>query len=210
LIILATPVATIPDLVTQCMPYLTDQSILMDVASTKSQLIQAMRPVLGSRIGQFIFTHPIAGKARSGFAEAEATLFAHQAVVMTPIAENPPILIQRIKDLWEAIGAKVHCMNAEAHDGFYGRYSHLSNLLAYVLKSQWQLSDAQYINILPPSFTAMTRLAQSSPEMWRDICLSNRQEILQAIQHFEEDLQKIKALIQKAEPSALLSYFHPK
>ena len=101
-------------------------------------------------------------------------------------------------------------MTPQEHDAFYGRYSHLSNLLAYTLKAQWQEKDAPYAHLLPPSFKAMTRLADSSPSMWRDICLSNRDEILTALHDMQKEINHLEKLIQQAEPAALLQYFHSK
>ncbi len=206
LVIFATPVEAIPDLVAACKPYLSERTILMDVASTKSSLITRLKPILGSQICQFVFAHPIAGKAKSGFAEAETGLFATKPVIMTPLPETAPALLQQVTQFWQALGAEVEQMTPEQHDAFYGRYSHLSNLLAFVLKRQFLAADGEYAHLLPPSFIAMTRLASSSPLMWRDICLSNQAEILKALHAFQADLNHLEVLIQQGNPDALLHY----
>jgi prephenate dehydrogenase len=210
LVIFATPVETIPDLVASCQPYLSKHTILMDVASTKSKLIERLKPILGAQICQFVLTHPIAGKAKSGFAEAEAGLFKGKSVIIMPLEETQLDFLAKISAFWQALGAAVTQMQPEQHDAFYGRYSHLSNLLAFVLKAQWQAADQQYLALLPPSFLAMTRLAASSPMMWRDICLTNQEEILKSIHAFQIELNHLEALIQKANPRELLDYFEEK
>ena len=211
LVVFATPVEAIPELVRACKPYLNEKMILMDVASTKSKLIEDLKPILGAQISQFIFAHPIAGKAKSGFAEAEAGLFATKPVIMTPLAETHSDMLEQIRQIWQAMGAEVILMSPSEHDAFYGRYSHLSNLLAYVLKRQLTERDQrQFCHLLPPSFKAMTRLADSSPEMWRDICMSNQSEILKAIHTFQKDLSQLELLIQDNNPSALLDYLSSK
>ncbi|MCX7122534.1 MAG: prephenate dehydrogenase [Gammaproteobacteria bacterium] len=208
LIIFATPVEAIPDLVRTCKPHLKKHTILMDVASTKSNLILQLTSILGSQIDQFVFTHPIAGKAKSGYSEAEVGLFNARPVIIIPLAETQPALLEQIRQFWQLIGAEVTLMTDTQHDAFYGRYSHLSNLLAYVLKAQLSDADQAYSHLLPPSFKAMTRLADSSPEMWRDICISNQTEILKAIHYFQSALTQLESLIQKGDPQALLNHLH--
>ena len=208
LVVFATPVEVIPGVVTACRSYLKNHTILMDVASTKSKLIEYLKPILAQQISQFVFAHPIAGKAKSGFAEAEAGLFSSKPVIITPLAETNPDILKQVCQMWEAMGAAVTIMSPSEHDAFYGRYSHLSNLLAYVLKMQLNERDQPYLHLLPPSFKAMTRLAESSPEMWRDICISNQAEILKAIHSFQAELNQLESLIQKADSKELLHYLH--
>ncbi len=205
-VIFATPVGAIPDLVQACQPFLREETILMDVASTKTKLIADLRPILGAQLAQFVFAHPIAGKPKSGFAEAEWGLFKGKPVVITPLAETLPAHLKRMEALWRAVGAETVNMTPEAHDAFYGRYSHLSNLLSFVLKAQWRQEDHAHTALLPPSFEAMALRADSSPTMWRDICLNNREEILRALHAFQADLSQLEGLIQQADPKALLDY----
>lgn len=208
LLVLATPVKAIAPILTEAVSHLTPHTFIMDLASTKSQLIETVRPILAAQLSRFVPAHPICGKETSGFRAAERDLFQDKPVILTPLPnETDEKALTRIKTLWQNLGARIYEMTPEAHDQAYAKYSHLSNLLSFLLKKQDATPPQLPANLLPPSFETMTRLAHSSPVMWRDICLSNPRFILEALSQFEGDLQQLKHLIQEGDEATLLDWF---
>ncbi len=209
LLVLATPVQTMPSILEKALSTLRPHTLIMDLASTKSQLIEAVRPILGARFSRFVPAHPICGKETSGFDAAEAALFHEKSVILTPLPhETDPGAVSQIKKLWQTLGARVFEMTPNAHDAAYGKFSHLPNLLSFVLKKQEAIPPQLPADLLPPSFETMTRLAHSSPVMWRDICLTNPRFILEALSQFEGEVQHLKRLIKTGDGATLLDWFH--
>ncbi len=209
LLVLATPIQTMAPILTEAALTLCPHTLIMDLASTKSRLIESVRPILGAHLSRFVPTHPICGKETSGFCAAEATLFQDQPVIVTPLPhETDPEALSQIKQLWQTLGARVFEMSPNEHDAAYGKFSHLSNLLSFLLKKQETTPPQLSGDLLPPSFKAMTHLADSSPVMWRDICLSNPHFILEALSQFEGDLKHLKHLIEVGDKDTLLHWFH--
>ena len=206
LIVIATPVLAIPEIFKRAKPYLTRHTLVVDVGSTKAFVLEQAKAVLGEYYSNFVGCHPIAGKEVSGFAAGEAGLFKNKPVIITPSSDTAPDALNKIKTLWAALGAEVIEMTAEAHDLAFAKYSHLSNLLSFLLKRQAQTEPHLPQELLPPSFTGMTRLAASSPVMWRDICLTNQTAILDVLRQFEEDLVALKAIIAAGDGDDILKF----
>jgi prephenate dehydrogenase len=158
---------------------------------------------------QFVPAHPIAGAEKSGAAAANAELFRDRRVVLTPLPENKKITVSTVEKLWSACGARVSRMDAEEHDAVLAVVSHLPHVLAYALVhgvAKRNNAD-QLFSFAAGGFRDFTRIASSHPEMWRDICLANRDRLLQELKSYGNDLGSIRKLIQKSDGPGLEKLF---
>ncbi len=194
LILLATPVGAMGQILASIKPYLRDETLITDVGSTKASVVAAARAALGERIAQFVPAHPIAGAEATGPEAANAALYQGRVVVLTPLAENTDAARHRLTCLWEACGARVMCMTPEAHDVVLASVSHVPHFLASVFMGQVaQAPDSdRRLGLAGSGFRDFTRIAAGSPEMWRDIFLANRTAVL-------SELQEVKAALLQAE-----------
>lgn len=207
LVILATPVLTITEILQAISPFLTHKTIVTDVASTKAELVSAAAALLAEHFGQFVPAHPIAGKETSGFAAGESGLFTGKPVILTPVAATSLSACQKVEDLWQAIGAEVFVMTPQEHDQCFAKYSHLSHILSFLLMAQHKHEPQLPQALLPQSFLEMTRLAGSNPVMWHDICLSNKTVLLGALDTFAADLATFRTMLLTEESQDLLAFF---
>lgn len=205
LILIATPVGGLETVLSQMRLYLRDATVLTDVGSTKAEVVQTARRVLGKQSAQFVPGHPIAGAERSGPEAAIATLFEHRDVVLTPLAENPPQAIALVRSAWQACGARVLDMTASAHDQVLASISHVPHFLSSVYMAQVaQAADATTRLALAGSgFRDFTRIAAGSAEMWRDIFLSNREAVQTELTAVRKVLMQAEAALQAQDGSAL-------
>ena len=183
------------------------KTLVTDGGSTKRDVIAAARKALGRKISQFVPAHPIAGAEKSGAAAAKADLFRDRRVVLTPLEENSKENISRVEAAWTACGAKVSRMNAEEHDAVLAAVSHLPHLLAFALVHDVAQRDnaAQLFSFAAGGFRDFTRIASSHPEMWRDICVANRDRLLDEVSRFSSKLQEMRNLLDN--PAALEKLF---
>ena len=182
---------------------------ITDAGSTKRDVIAAARKALGKRIAQFVPAHPIAGAEKSGAAAASAELFREKRVVLTPLRENRAALVEQVESAWQACGARVSRMDAEEHDAVLAVVSHLPHVLAYALVhgvAKRNNAD-QLFSFAAGGFRDFTRIASSHPEMWRDICLANRDRLLQELKSYGNELGSIRKLIQKGDGAGLEKLF---
>jgi prephenate dehydrogenase len=194
LVLVATPVGQYA----QVFASLRDASALItDGGSTKRDVIAAARKALGPRISRFVPAHPIAGAEKSGAAAASADLFKGRRVVLTPLEENAAKDISTVENAWTSCGASVSRMNAEEHDAVLATVSHLPHLLAYALVHEVAGRDnsEQLFSFAAGGFRDFTRIASSHPEMWRDICVANRDRLLEEIEKFSVKLEQVKKLL---------------
>lgn len=180
LVVLAVPVAASESVFLSIANSLPEQTIVMDVGSTKQNVIEAAEAALGTRVGQFVPAHPIAGKEVAGIAHADADLYRGKQVILTPTRQTRIGALQQITALWEALGCKVQTMTPQAHDAAFAAISHLPHLTAFALMHSILHQDAaaDTLALGGSGFRDFTRIAASDPEMWRDIFLCNREEIL--------------------------------
>lgn len=194
LIFLATPVGAIASTLAELKPYLRDSTLITDAGSTKANVVAVAREALGERIGQFIPGHPIAGAENTGPEAADPALYRHRNVVLTPLPENSSADKATLTRIWERCGARVMSMEPEAHDAVLASVSHVPHFLSSVF--MWQVATAQdsdlRMTLAGSGFRDFTRIAAGSPEVWRDIFLTNRPAIL-------AELQEIKAALERAE-----------
>ncbi|OZI39428.1 prephenate dehydrogenase [Bordetella genomosp. 1] len=194
LVMLATPVGGLGAVLAQMREHLRPDTVLTDGGSTKAEVIDAARTALGDRIGQFVPGHPIAGAERTGPDAADAALYRQRNVILTPLPENGAAALARVRAAWQACGAQVLDMDAADHDRVLASVSHMPHLLSAVYMAQVvQAADADTRLALAGSgFRDFTRIAAGSPEMWRDIFLSNRAAML-------AELADVRAVLDAAE-----------
>jgi len=206
LILVATPVAQFPSVFAS----LADaKAVITDGGSTKRDVIAAARKALGKKVAQFVPAHPIAGAENSGAAAASAELFRNRRVVLTPLRENSKPAIAKVEAAWAACGARVSRMDPEEHDAVLATVSHLPHVLAYALVHgvAKRNNSEQLFSFAAGGFRDFTRIASSHPEMWRDICLANRDRVLQELKSYANDLGSIRKLIQKGDAAGLEKLF---
>jgi prephenate dehydrogenase len=179
--------------------------LFMDVGSTKREVVDAARRVLKERVSSFVPTHPIAGKEVAGVAHADGSLYAGRQVILTPLAQTSPQLVQKASDVWQAIGAQVLQMTPENHDAAFAAVSHLPHLLAFAFFNAItaQPTGRDLLTLAGPGFRDFTRIAASDSEVWRDILMSNREEVLKQSQGFRQALEALEQTIQAGNPQAL-------
>ncbi|CAN7547965.1 prephenate dehydrogenase/arogenate dehydrogenase family protein [Variovorax sp. LjRoot290] len=184
---------------------ITDQMLVMDVGSTKGDVIEAARRGLQDQLGAFVPAHPIAGKELSGVEHADAGLYAGRQVVLTPIKATRRSNVQRATQVWTGVGAKVVTMTAEAHDSAFAAVSHLPHLLAFafVKAITAQPDGHRFLELAGPGFRDFTRIAAGDPAMWRDVLLANRDQVLQHSLAFRAALSQFEALMNAGDAQGL-------
>jgi prephenate dehydrogenase len=206
LVLVAAPVAQFPAIFAALAE---SKALITDGGSTKRDVIAAARKALGKRIARFVPAHPIAGAEKSGAAAAKAELFQDRRVVLTPLKENAKASVATVEAAWSACGAKVSRMDAEEHDAVLAAVSHLPHVLAYALVHDVakRNNSAQLFSFAAGGFRDFTRIASSHPEMWRDICLANRDRLLQELKLYANELGSIRKLIDNGDGAGLEKLF---
>ncbi len=206
LVLIAAPVAQFPAIFGALKE---SKALITDGGSTKRDVIAAARKALGKGIGRFVPAHPIAGAEKSGAAAASAELFRDKRVLLTPLRENSKESISKVEAAWSACGARVSRMDPDEHDAVLATVSHLPHLLAYALVHNVakRNNSEQLFSIAAGGFRDFTRIASSHPEMWRDICVANRDQLLQQLKSYANELGSIRKLIQKGDGAGLEKLF---
>ena len=205
IVLVAVPVAA-TEATFRAVKHLVDPKVLMmDVGSTKCDVVDAAQRVLGKQIGSFVPCHPIAGKEQSGVQAADAMLYQGRQVILTPLPQTDATLIQKATDVWSALGCQVLKMTPQNHDAAFAAVSHLPHLLAYAYFSTIanQSAGRDYLSLAGPGFRDFTRIAASDPAIWRDILLANKQEVLAQSQRFRDMLTRFEQLLQQDNAQAL-------
>ena len=205
IVLVAVPVSASEATLKSIKHMVTPQMLIMDVGSTKGEVVRAAERGLREQIGSFVPAHPIAGKELSGIQHADATLFNGRQVILTPLPQNPPELVQKATDVWSAIGAQVLKMTPENHDAAFAAVSHLPHLLAFAYFSAVvnQPAGRDYLSLAGPGFRDFTRIAASSPETWRDILVANREEVLKQSARFRQALDALEHVMREGNADAL-------
>jgi len=209
LVLLGMPVGQMEPVMRALVPHLGAHAIVTDGGSTKSDVVAAARLAFGARIGQFVPGHPIAGAEKSGVAAAKADLYRDKRVVLTPLPENRPDDVSKVRAAWEACGARVSLLAADEHDSVFAAVSHLPHLLAYALVHDLAARDNsdQLFGFAAGGFRDFTRIASSHPEMWRDICLANRVALIKELDAYLAELLKTRVLLAAADGAGLEAMF---
>ena len=179
--------------------------LIMDVGSTKREVIDAARRVLRDQVGVFVPAHPIAGKELAGVDHADPDLYSGRQVILTPIERTEPIQLEKAHRVWTALGCHVKQMTPEAHDAAYAAVSHLPHLIAFARMNAvtGQQQGAEFLTLAGPGFRDFTRIAASDPAVWRDILMSNREELLAQSKQFQRSLHAFETALNAGNPDAL-------
>lgn len=205
LVLLAVPVAATEATLAEIRSFLQPDALLMDLGSTKGDVVQAAQRALGEDMGHFVPAHPIAGKEVSGVEHADASLFANCQVILTPTLQTLPSQLQAATSLWQALGCRVRQMSHESHDAAYAAVSHLPHLIAFAMMNAItsQPLGQDFLVLAGSGFRDPTRIAASNPAIWRDILLANKQAVLTQCKIFSQQLEVFEATISSGDGSAL-------
>jgi len=208
-VLLAMPVGQMAPVMARIAPLIGGRTIVTDAGSTKRDVVALARAHLPGCIARFVPAHPIAGAERSGAQAARADLFRGRHLLLTPQTDTDPQAIAVVREAWELCGMRVSSMDMDTHDAALSAVSHLPHVLSYALVHELAgRSNAERLFALAAGgFRDFTRIAGSSPEMWRDICLSNRDLILNDLARYREEIGKIAALLEAGDGPALERLF---
>lgn len=190
-------------------PHLEAGTIVTDAGSTKRDVIEAIYRHFGPHLATVVPAHPIAGAEKSGPSAARADLYRQRKVVVTPLPENNPAAVARVRELWEACGAVLREMSPQDHDRVFAAVSHLPHLLAFGLVHDLagRANAEQLFSYAASGFRDFTRVAGSHPEMWRDICVANRHSLLAELDAYLTELAYLRALLAEGNGPALERVF---
>jgi prephenate dehydrogenase len=209
LVMLAMPVGQTAAVLRSTARHLGRDTIVTDAGSTKCDVVAAARAELGAALPRFVPGHPIAGTEHSGPAAAFAELYRDRRVVLTPLADTDPAATARVREAWEACGARVSELGAELHDRVLATVSHLPHVLAFALVDQVAQSKdaAELFSYAAGGFRDFTRIASSHPEMWRDICLANRAALLEELGRYGTHLEQLTRALERSDGDAIEAVF---
>jgi prephenate dehydrogenase len=205
IVLIAVPVAATEATFKSIRHLVSPTMLIMDVGSTKRDVIDAARRALREHIGSFVPAHPIAGREVSGIEYADPDLYAGRQIILTPIERTFTTQLQQAVDVWTALGCKVQQMAPEQHDAAFAAVSHLPHLIAFALMNSIAGQDQgkDYLSLAGPGFRDFTRIAASEPKIWRDILIANREELLQQSKVFQRSLHALELLISGSNTEAL-------
>jgi prephenate dehydrogenase len=205
IVLLAVPVAATEATLKAIRHLVTHKMLIMDVGSTKRDVVDAARRVLREHASSFVACHPVTGKEVSGVDHADADLYHGRQVIVTPTERTDPQKVQRAVHLWEALGSHVQQMTPEAHDAAFAAVSHLPHLIAFALMQAItsQPQGKEFLSLAGPGFRDFTRIAASDANMWRDILLANKQELLEQCGAFRRSLQAMELMIETGNGDGL-------
>jgi prephenate dehydrogenase len=209
LVLLSVPVAQTEAVLASIKPHLLDKTVVTDAGSIKTEVVAAARRALGERINQFIPGHPIAGGEISGPDAAIADLYVGKKVVLTPLPENTEAQVALVADAWRRCGADLHCLSAEQHDAIFAAVSHLPHLLSFAFMEEviQKPNAALLLQYAASGFRGFTRLASSSPEMWRDIGMANQAAILDELDGYIAQLTRFRKQLADGDAAAMQAMF---
>ena len=205
IVLIAVPVAATEATFKAIKHLVTSNMLVMDVGSTKRDVIDAGRRALREQIGSFVPAHPITGKEVSGVDNADPDLYTGRQVILTPIERTLTVQLQKAVDVWTALGCRVLTMSPEQHDAAFAAVSHLPHLIAFALMNaiSGQPQGKDYLSLAGPGFRDFTRIAASDPKVWRDILISNREELLAQSKIFQRNLHALELMISSCNTEAL-------
>ena len=205
LVLLAVPVAATENTLKAIRHLLDPRMLIMDVGSTKRDVVDAARRVLKNDVGLFVPAHPITGREVSGVENADPSLYAGRQVILTPIERTSPANVDRAEALWRALGCDVQRMSPEAHDAAFAAVSHLPHLIAFALMNgvMGQPEGEQFLSLAGPGFRDFSRIAASDPQLWRDVLIANREELARQTDLFKQALGDFERLITEGRADEL-------
>ncbi|WP_368924111.1 prephenate dehydrogenase [Comamonas aquatica] len=205
LVLLAVPVGATEATLKSIKHLVTPEMLIMDVGSTKADVVQAARNALGSQIASFVPAHPNTGKEVAGVEHADAELYRGAKVILTPTERTLTSHLHKAEALWQALGCEVRSMSPETHDAAFATVSHLPHMLAFAMMHSviGQPQADAFLSVAGPGFRDFTRIAAGDPAMWRDILLANKDEVLAQAQHFQRALQAFEQALHTGDAQAL-------
>ena len=205
IVLLAVPVSATEATFKAIRHLITANTLVMDVGSTKRDVVDAARRVLRDDVGCFVPAHPITGKEVSGVEHADGNLYTGNQVILTPIERTYTAQLNKAISLWTALGCNVVQMSPQAHDAAYAAVSHLPHLIAFTLMNSIsnQAQGPDFLSLAGPGFRDFSRIAASDSKMWRDILIANREELLAQSKIFQQTLQSLEKLIAASDGDAL-------
>lgn len=208
-VVIAVPLGAIGAVLRAIAPHLAAHAVVTDVGSAKGSVVADIERVYGHIPPHFVPGHPIAGTERSGVEASFATLFQNRRVILTPMAETDAAAHRLIRTMWEFTGAEVVDMGVRHHDAVLAATSHLPHMLAYTLVDTLARLDdrAEIFRYAAGGFRDFTRIASSDPRMWHDICVANREQLLEMIALFSADLEQLAGAIRNGDQSVILTLF---
>jgi prephenate dehydrogenase len=209
LVLLAVPVAQTAPMLRQLAPHLPSDCVVTDGGSTKQDVVAAAQAELGARLPYFVPAHPIAGAEQSGVEAASAGLYDGRLVVTTPLPQTAASAVRMVEAAWTACGARVVQLTPQRHDEVFAAVSHLPHALAFALVEMIAARPEaqQLFSFAGAGFRDFTRIASSSPEMWRDICIANRPALLREIEAFRAALEALAQHLRAGDAQALARLF---
>lgn len=209
LVVLCTPLAQMQALAREIVPALKRGAVVTDVGSVKASVVREVESLVQKAGGCFVGSHPMAGAEKNGVAAARANLFEQTVCILTPTARTSQAALKKVEHFWKQIGSRVIKMRPELHDALVSRSSHLPHLIAaalanYVLKPEPSRLQA---TLCATGFRDTTRIASGSPEMWRDIALSNRRHLSRSLADYISDLQEILRWVKSGDAQRLMRFF---
>jgi len=210
LVIVCTPVGACGPTAKEIAARLKPGAIVSDVASVKGAIVRDMGPHIPKGV-HFVPAHPVAGTEHSGPDSGFAELFINRWCILTPPAGTDPKAVERVREFWATIGARVELMDADHHDLVLAITSHLPHLIAYTIVGTAdelaQVTSSEVIKFSAGGFRDFTRIAESDPTMWRDVFLTNKDAVLEMLGTFNEDLSKLTRAIRRGDGNALFDQF---
>lgn len=209
MVLIATPVATLPAICRAIAPYVRPDAIVSDVGSTKQSALAAFAECLPQHLSRCVAAHPIAGSDRHGALAAQFGLYQDKKLIVCPHEQQDERALNTVKQLWQAVGARIYTMPAAEHDAIYAAVSHMPHVLAfsYVHQIKDHAHGQTYLNFAASGFRDFTRIASSHPAIWTDICLANRAGLLDLIQGQRQQLDQIEAMLNQGDADKLYRYF---
>ena len=208
-VLIATPVATLPHICRQLAPLLSAPTIVSDVGSTKQSALAAFAEHLGAHLPRCVAAHPIAGSDRHGALAAQFGLYQDKKLIICPHAQQDAGALETVETLWQAVGAHTYRMSAATHDAIFAAVSHMPHMLAYAYVHQIaEHPDGQtYLDFAASGFRDFTRIASSHPAIWTDICMANKDSLLDLLAGQQQALAYLQNLLQSNDADALYRYF---
>jgi prephenate dehydrogenase len=209
LLVLCTPIARMRPLLAEMLPALKPGAIITDVGSVKANVVRELQGLAAKAGAHFVGSHPMAGAEKTGVSAARADLFENAVCVVTPAKKSNQTAVAKVVDFWRSVGAKVLELSPEEHDVLVSRSSHLPHLVAAALANLVLAPGhpKEQALLCANGFRDTTRIASGSPEMWRDIALSNRKNLLRALATLVSDLEKFRRNLQAGKAVAVENFF---
>jgi prephenate dehydrogenase len=197
-VVVATPIGAMGSLAEQIKPWLAHGCVVTDVGSVKYNVVASLSEVLGGQ-ARFVGSHPMAGSEQSGIEAARRDLFESTVCLVTPREDTDKTALQLTHDFWKALGCSVRTLSPQEHDEIVAKISHLPHVVAAAIVNVVCSDGSHLLNFVGPGFKDFTRIASGPPEMWTEICVENRHEIVRALEHLIEELGTLRTSLQNSD-----------